>query len=142
MRLHEQRWVDRPRDEVFAYTADFANIAQWDPGVVNSRRLDEGPVGVGSRFALEVRFGRSTTPMTYEITRYEPNRLVVLAGTGDKVDATDEIEFEDDDGGTRISYTAKLDIHGPLGWITPLLGPVLRRIGARAMDGLRETLHR
>ncbi|HSK06151.1 MAG TPA: hypothetical protein VK990_01440 [Acidimicrobiia bacterium] len=32
MRLQEQRRVGRPRNEVFRYTADFANIEDWDPG--------------------------------------------------------------------------------------------------------------
>jgi hypothetical protein len=52
VRLIEQRWVERAQDEVFVYTADFSNIEDWDPGVVSSRRLGQGPVGVGSQFEL------------------------------------------------------------------------------------------
>ena len=35
IRLHETIEVPRPIGEVFAYTADFGNIAQWDPGVAD-----------------------------------------------------------------------------------------------------------
>lgn len=134
--------VDRPREEVFEYTADFANIEHWDPGVASSRRLDEGPVGMGSRYELMVRFGMSTIPMLYEITEYLPNERVVLVGRGETIEAVDEIRFEAHDSQTSIDYTADLTFHNYLRYIAPLLSPVFKKVGERAVDGLVEALHR
>jgi carbon monoxide dehydrogenase subunit G len=140
MRLQETRFVSRPIQEVFDYTADFANIADWDPGVVSSRRVGGGPVGVGARYDLQVRFGSSVGPMDYEITVYEPPDRVIIVGRGEKVDAVDEIRFERADGKTRIDYTADLDFKGLMRWLVPFAGGTLRKVGERALDGLVRAL--
>ncbi len=141
VRLHETRLIDRPIAEVFDYTADFDNIEDWDPGVASSKRLDDGPLGVGSRFELMVSFGASQIPMTYEITEYQPNERVVIIGRGEKLEAVDVIEFEDQgDGRTVVDYTADLSFHNFVKYLTPVMGPVFKRVGEKAVDGLAEAL--
>lgn len=139
-RLAEQRLVKRPRHEAFAYTADFAHIQQWDPGVVSSWRVGSGPLGVGSRFAVKVKMGMGTSEMHYEITEFVPDERVVLVGTGGGLHAVDEIRFSGQDGSTLIDYRATLTFSGIMGRFGPLLRPVLRRVGKRALDGLAEAL--
>lgn len=141
VRLHETRIIERPAEEVFEYTADFENIEDWDPGIVSSKRLDDGPVGVGSRFELVASFGASQIPMTYEITQYLPNERVVLIGTGDQIEALDDIRFEDQgDGRTMVDYTADLTFHNFMKYLAPFMGPVFKRVGEKAVDGLAEAL--
>lgn len=140
MRLQEQRWVDRPQKDVFDYTADFSNIARWDPGVVSSHKITPGPIGEGTEFDLEVRFGRGTVPMIYRITDFEPETRVVLVGEGEELHAVDEIRFDTQDNMTRIDYTADLTFHNYMRFLTPVIGPALRKVGERALDGLSEAL--
>lgn len=142
MRLQEQRWVDLPLAQVFAYTADFSNIAEWDPGVSLSKKVTEGPVGLGTEFDLEVRFGLGTIPMRYEITEYEPDTKVVVMGRGDQLEAIDEIRFDTQDNLTRIDYTADLTFRNSLRFLVPIISPALKKVGERALDGLAETLDR
>jgi hypothetical protein len=142
VRLVERRWVTRPQPEAFEYTADFSNIEEWDPGVVASRKVTEGPIGVGTRFELEVKFGVGTTPMTYEITVYQPDHRVVLVGDGGKLHAVDEITFASHDNMTVIDYTADLTFRNFFRFIRPLMRPILRRVGKDALDGLAKALDR
>ena len=142
MRLHETRTIDRPLSEVFAFTADFSNAEKWDPGVASSRRVGDGPPGVGSRYDLMVSFGSSKFPMTYEITELDLDARVVLMGRGDTIEAVDEIRFEARDGGTHIDYTADLSFTNWIRFVAPLMSPLLARVGERALDGLVETLER
>jgi dehydrogenase/reductase SDR family protein 12 len=140
-RLHEQITVATPVEEAFAYTADFSNIEEWDPGVEASKRVGNGPVGPGSRFDLRVRFGRKTLPMTYVVTEYDPPSRVTLVGQGDRLTATDTITFEAAaEGTTRITYVADLDFRGWMGWIEPLIGGRLDKVGKDAVGGLRRVL--
>jgi carbon monoxide dehydrogenase subunit G len=136
MRLQEQRSVNRPQAEVFAYTADFSNIENWDPGVTRSRKVGDEPVGPGTKFDLDVRFGASTIPMVYEISVYEPDERVVLIGKGDKLDAVDEIRFRTEGDQTIIDYSADLTFHNWIKYVVPVLAPMLKRVGTRAVDGL------
>ena len=139
--LHEQLDTPLSRERAFAFVADFANADRWDPGTATSERVGDGPVGVGARYRLGVRAAGRVVPMDYVITSYEPNERVVLRGTGRGIQATDEIRFTDDPGGTRIAYTADIRLTGllrPAGW---LAGPALRRIGHEARAGMERTLN-
>lgn len=138
--LQERRWVDRPVEDVFAYTADFSNIEDWDPGVASSARLDEGQLEVGSRFELEVTFGKSTIPMVYEVTELVPNERVVLVGVGDKIHAIDDIRFSRADNLTVIDYRADLTFTNFIRFLGPLMNRPLKEVGRKALDGLARVL--
>ena len=136
MKLHEIREIDRPQAEVFAYTADFSNIDQWDPGVKASRKIGDDPVGVGTKYELDVQFGSSVIPMTYEITHYEPDSRVVILGEGENLTALDEIRFSETPSGTLVDYTADLEFKNWIRYVIPLMSPVMKRVGTKALDGL------
>jgi hypothetical protein len=138
--LVERRWVSRPQSEVFAYAADFSNIEGWDPGVESSMKIGDAPVGVGTQYQLQVRFGSKTIPMVYETAVYEPPDRVVLLGYGEKLNAVDEIRFARQDNMTLIEYTAVLRFHNFFKYLGPLLRPTLRKVGKDAMDGLARSL--
>jgi NAD(P)-dependent dehydrogenase (short-subunit alcohol dehydrogenase family)/carbon monoxide dehydrogenase subunit G len=140
IRLHETVEVPRPVEEAFAYTSDFANIEQWDPGISGSARLADEPVGPGSRFRLDVAFGPFTTPMEYVVTHFEPPHRVVLEGEGARIRAVDDIRFEATPVGTRIDYTADLTFLGPSALAEPFLRSTLEGVGRRAVEGLKNTL--
>lgn len=142
MRLHETRHVDRPLSEVFSFTADFANAEKWDPGVASSRRVGDGPAGLGATFEVMVSFGSREIPMIYEITEWVQDSRVVLEGKGESIEAVDVIEFEASDGGTLVDYTADLTFTNWIRFVAPFMSPVLNRVGEQALDGLVETVER
>ncbi|HXG26195.1 MAG TPA: SRPBCC family protein [Candidatus Binatia bacterium] len=127
-------------DEAFAFVADFANAERWDPGVVTSVRVDDGPVEVGARYRLGIRMGGRVAPMEYEITALEPARRVVLAGSGSGVRAVDDISFAATPTGTRIEYVADIRLQGVLRLLAPFAGGAFRRIAANARTGMQRTL--
>jgi carbon monoxide dehydrogenase subunit G len=138
--LREQINTSLPPDEAFAFVADFANAAEWDPGVATSSRLDAGQLRVGSRFRLGVRMSGRVVPMEYRITVLEPGRRVVLAGSGSGVVAVDDITFATDDAGTRIDYVADIRLTGLLRLATPVAGRAFARIARDARDGMTRAL--
>jgi len=140
IRLQEAIEVPRPIDEVFAYASNFSNAAQWDPGVVASRKISQGPVGVGTEFALRVRFGPRSIPMTYVVREYEPPKRVVLEGKGDSIRALDDIGFASTPGGTRITYTADISMLGAFSCTERWLKGPLDRVGKNAVQGLQAAL--
>ena len=102
--LREELIVDRPLQEVWEFISDFANSEAWDPGVASARKVTEGDVRVGTRYALQVVFNGKEMPMTYEVTEYEPTRRVVLHGDGSPITAVDDIRFTaTPEGGTKIT---------------------------------------
>jgi len=138
--LRERIETTLPIDDAFAYVADFANAQEWDPGVATAQRLDDGPVGPGSRFRLGVRLGPRVAPMEYRITVFEPPTRVVLVGSGSGVSAVDEIRFERLEGATRLDYTADIRLNGLLRLLEPFLGRAFANIGRNAADGMQRAL--
>ena len=140
-RIREVRETDRPIDEVFAYVADFASTAEYDPGVARAQRLDDGPVGTGARYAVDALFLGRTLPMQYRIVEFDPPHRVVLEGVSSTSTARDDIRFDTVGAKTRIRWTLDLQLRGLNRLATPLLGPFLRRLGRKALDGLEARLN-
>jgi len=139
-RLNEKIITQASVEEVFAYAADFNNIQNWDPGVVESAQIGEGPVGKGTQFKLLVGFGSRRIPMVYTITEFDPPNRVVLVGEGSTLSAVDEISFANVPQGTAITYTADLMFKGAMKLAAPFLGSVLRGVGKKAVQGLSAAL--
>lgn len=138
--LQETLEVARPLDEVFAFVGDFANTKDWDPGVSDSRKVTEGPVGVGTRYAVDVLFNGRTLPMTYEVTTWDPPNRVVLRGEGSTVTAVDDIRFEATERGTRVRYSADLRLKGLLKLAEPFMKGRFEKTGKDAIAGMRRSL--
>jgi carbon monoxide dehydrogenase subunit G len=127
---------------VFAYLADFENSAEWDPGVVEARRLTEGPTAVGSRFELIALFRGKRQRFEYVVTEYEEGRKIALRGQGEKARSDDVIAVDGADGHTRIAYEADLRLEGLYRLAEPFLRTTFVRMGDDALDGLAAALAR
>ena len=132
----------RPVKQVFRYVSDFANIEQWDPGVASSRRTSPGGVKENATFELVLSYGFGKIPMTYHLTTFVPNELVVLTGAGKSFTATDTIRFAPAGQGTRIDYRAVIDLDqsGPVK--EKIINLLFSRLGQKAVDGLSAALNR
>ncbi len=129
-----------PITDAFDYLSRFDSTAEWDPGVLEARRLDTGDVREGSAFRLLAGFLGRTVPLTYRIVEYEPPYAVGFLGENATVSSHDRITFEPGGEGTRIVYDADLALRGPLRLADPLLALAFKRVGDRALAGLRERL--
>ncbi len=129
----------RPQD-AFAYLSDFANAAQWDPGVVGARRLGSGPIDVNAVFELDVKVGRRQSTLRYRITQFEATSRVQFVASTTWLKSVDTLTFNEWLGGCEVTYDAQLHFRGVAAIANPILGLVFRRIGDRARDSLRELL--
>lgn len=139
-RLREQITTPTPLERAFAYTADFSNIQDWDPGVAESTQIGEGPVGQGTRFEVLLAFGARRIPTVYTITEFDRPNRVVLVGEGSALTAVDEITFEPRNGETVVTYTADLQWKGAMRFVAPLMGSILTQVGRNAVEGLAAAL--
>jgi len=132
--------TSRRRDEVFAYLSDFSSAEEWDPGVLEAERLSETAIGEGTEFRLVAEFLGRQNALTYTIIEYDPPRAVTFRGENATVISKDRITFEAADWGTRVTYDADLSLKGAFRIADPLLGLAFKRVGDRALAGLRDRL--
>lgn len=117
--------VARSADQVFDVigTHLFDNHPRWEHEVVEIRPLTPGPVRVGSR-AVMVRqeYGRRTEG-TYEITAFEPGRLVSARHLDGPMDFDLSFRLTPLDGATSdLTVAVDMALRGRLRRLSPLLG--------------------
>jgi carbon monoxide dehydrogenase subunit G len=139
------RYVDAidlpiPVEEAFDYLADFSRTAEWDPGVVEARRLTGEEVRLGSRFRVDASFLGRRVPLEYRIEAFERPRHLIFCGGDSSLRLVDEISFVARPGGTRVTYEARLELLGLRRLADPILDLFFQRIGRLALRGLRERL--
>jgi hypothetical protein len=128
--------------DAFAYMARFDNALQWDPGVVESGRLDAGEVTLGSAFRIVSKFAGKKVPLRYEITRFERDRHVVLEAWNGTFGSVDSITVVPAEGGSKVTYDARLVFKGVARIADPIMQLVFGRVGKAADASLRIHLNR
>lgn len=142
MRYRREIEVATPPDATFAYLSDFANAAEWDPGIAEARRLTPEPTAVGSRFEVVALFRGNRQRFEYVVTEYEEGVRVALRGEGEKAVSDDVITVEPDAGGSRVAYEADIRLKGVYRVAEPFLRSTFERMGDAALDGLAARLAR
>lgn len=140
MRYRREIEVSTDAAAAFAYIADFSHAAAWDPGVAESRRLDDGPIAVGSRFELIALFRGNRQRFEYVVTELEPGRRIALHGDGDKASSDDVVEVSTRDARTIVGYEADLHLKGIYRVGELFIGGMVKRMGDDALDGLKQKL--
>ncbi|HEY8407571.1 MAG TPA: hypothetical protein VIK66_06310 [Gaiellaceae bacterium] len=68
--------IRRPVEEVFDYVADERNEPNFNARIFRVQLLTPEPIGVGSRFGIEMTMMRRVFDMTVESTALERPRLL------------------------------------------------------------------
>ncbi|MEU7797239.1 SRPBCC family protein [Micromonospora tulbaghiae] len=134
MRFVESVEIAADVDRVWAVQSDVERWPEWTPSVTAARRLESGPLVLGSTARLEQPRLR---PAVWRVTEIEPPYAFVWESAGPGVRTRGEhrlIPLED--GRTRAELV--LVQTGPLaGLIGLLAGSMMRRYLRQEADGLR-----
>lgn len=116
-----------PPEAALDLLANFECLSAWDPSALEARRLDGGSLGTGSRFRVLYRLFGQRVPLEYEVDACERPRRVVLAGETARARLRDEIDVAPRDGGSRVTYEARVALVG-----LPALADVLFQLAFEA----------
>ncbi len=131
---------DLPADRAFALMADFANAQHWDPATLESKQLNDGPVGEGARFELQMKILGRENVIEYEIVEFDAPRRVVLRGENSGSVSVDTITVAPTENGSAITYRADVTMKGGFKLIGPFFAPVFKKMGDEARDKIQEWL--
>ncbi len=128
--------------DAFEYMASFDNASEWDPSVVEARRLDSGALGRGSAFRIVSKFAGRRVPLRYEITEFDAGRRVVLEAWNGTFGSVDTITIVPAGSASTVTYDARLVFKGISRIADPLMQLVFNRVGRKADASLRTHLNR
>jgi uncharacterized protein YndB with AHSA1/START domain len=131
--------IARPIEDVFGFLSDLENIPKWNYAILETRKISEGPIGVGTTYH-QVRSVPSRSEETLEITTYSPPRQLEIRGQLGPfwsrlfyaLDATPE--------GTRVTNTVELELRGPGRLLGRVAVPRVREAVAANLRKLKDLL--
>lgn len=129
--------IDRPRGEVAALATDPVNDTRWIGGVERVRRLDEGPIGVGSQVERSARFLGRRLDYVNEVVELEPGSRLRMRSVRGPVPMDITYVFADAGPGTRAAIRVRGEARGAFRMAGPLLGPMVRRSVAADLRRLK-----
>jgi uncharacterized membrane protein len=137
MHLEESVEIDRPLEEVFAYTSDVGNYPQWMAHVLEVRKHAPGAPQQGDRFVVAIKSVGRRFETPYERTSAEAGRSCTDRAVGGPIpNQRWHSAFREVPGGTRVTRAVDVESTGLL----KLLEPLQRRAAGRQLKKDLQTL--
>ena len=120
--------IERPRDEVAAYTSDPSNATEWYRNIRSVEWETPPPVVEGSRIRFRARFlGRDLTYI-YEVRELVPGERLVMGTAQGPFPMETTYTFEDAPGeGTRVGLRNRGEPSGFAKVMSSMMAKAIRR---------------
>ena len=132
--------VTPPPAVVVPYLADFAHAEAWDPGTETCTRRGDGPVQAGAVWDNTSKIAGITTDLVYTLEDLSDEKIV-LVGRNDTATSADTIEVVADGGGSRITYTSEVQMHGAAKLADPVIKLLFERLGNETVEQMTGVLN-
>jgi hypothetical protein len=143
-RVEEEIVVERPPEDVFAFTTAPENDHLWSSTAVERHVESDRPIEVGTRIRAVDKFLGRRVESTFEVTEHEPSRRSAIKFVSGPIRAEGSYTFERTNGGTRFRWSleAPPGLGGLyLGRVTdPLVTWIFRRRLKRDLRQLKAVL--
>jgi hypothetical protein len=138
--LEAEADIGRSPEAVFDYCSDPSHEPEWNIKMTGVEQLTDGPIGVGARWRMAFA---SAPSVLSECVRFERPRVWELVGRSKVMTSGWRGRVLPSGNGARLLLRMELQLHGPLGLATPLLGrrmqPELKRDLATIKANLEQT---
>jgi uncharacterized protein YndB with AHSA1/START domain len=122
--------INRPVEEVFAFTSNPENEPLWRPELLKLEKTSEGPIGVGTTFREVMQFLGRRIENTGEITKYEPNNMIAMKSTSGPLAFELTGTYQPVEDGTELTFEVEAEVGG----FFRLAEPLVARMGKRQME--------
>jgi carbon monoxide dehydrogenase subunit G len=133
--------IRRPVADVFAFVSNLENAPRWNYALVETRKTSDGPVGVGTTYR-QTRSIPTRSEEVLEVTELEANRRFAFIGDLGPFHGTLAYDFEEADGGTRLTNSADLEGRGLARVAGSLAANRISSAVAANLDALKDLLER
>jgi carbon monoxide dehydrogenase subunit G len=132
--------INRPVSKVFQAMDDFEKAPNWNPGVTEVRRVDEGPIKLGSTVVYIGKFLGRNFESHSQYVEYVPNERSATKTISGPFHLEIENTFEAVDGGTRLTSTFRGESRGFFKLAEPVVVRLTKRQFETATENLKELL--
>ena len=128
--LDEARSIDRPAAEVWDVLVDFPNVPLWEDGVQEVRQTSDGRPALGTTFVARRVFGGRESMVDCRIIEWADGRVATMEIIGGPVRraAARYLVEPTSESACRVEYSINGELQSRLGWLTPLVPLMGRRL--------------
>ncbi len=130
--------INRPRSEVFAFTADPNNIPLYSSNMIEYEQVTEGPMGVGTRDRGAVKVAGKRIDFIDEVVKFEEGERFASRSVESQVPFELDVTYEDAGDGTKVSWHQESPSFG--GFFGRLADPLVNRMYAKDVHANLENL--
>lgn len=141
MRFSNTITIERSPHDVFEFISDLENVPKWNYAIAETRKVSEGPVGVGTTYR-QVRSLPSRSEETLRVIEFEPDRRFAVRGGLGPFEGTLAYGFEEVGGITRLTNEADLQTQGIMKLAAPIASGRVRSAVAANLETLKQLLER
>ena len=131
--------IRRSIEDVFGFLSDLENVPKWNYAIVETRKVSEGPIGVGTTYH-QVRSVPSRSEERLEITTYDPPRQLEIRGQLGPFASRLVYALDASPEGTRLTNTVEVELRGPGRLLGRVAVPRVRDAVAANLRKLKELL--
>jgi Polyketide cyclase / dehydrase and lipid transport len=132
--------IHRPVETVFDYVADQSNEPAYNPRMATSERINDGPVGVGTRFHATVLTRRRPLDMDIEVTESDRPTRFGTHTTMASANVTGVLTFRPIGADTQMSWSWDIRPQGMARLFSPLVALIGRHQEKACWAGLKRVL--
>jgi uncharacterized protein YndB with AHSA1/START domain len=141
LRVEASVEIARPVEEVFAFSADVDNLPLWLTGVLEARKVTEGPLRKGTELEDVLQFLGKRFTSRLEVTEYEENRRMAFRTITGPIELDSVQTMEPTaSGGTRVTHTAEGDPRGFFKVAEGVLQKMVHRQLTASLGNLKDLL--
>jgi carbon monoxide dehydrogenase subunit G len=115
MRFESSIDINAPAEKVWAMMGKLEEWPQWMPSIKKIERVSKGPLTVGSQLSVTAKVSGLTVKLLMTITKFVPERNVVMQGKTLGTSLTRFYNLEPVNGKTKVTIGG--DVSGALAWL-------------------------
>jgi uncharacterized membrane protein len=128
--------IDKPVEDVFAFTTDIEKLTKWSSVFKSVKRLSDGPVGIGTKDELTVEFAGQKIETTTEVTAYDPPNRYAYKSISGPLPFENTVLFTPAGTGTKVDLILEGEPEG----LFKLAGPVFQPLAKKQLEDQLKTL--
>ncbi len=135
MRFESSVEINAPASKVWTLIDKLEEWPQWMPSIKKIEKLSKEPLGVGSRISVKAKVSGLTVTLLMTITKFVPERSVVLEGKALGTKLTRFYNLDPVNGRTKVTIGG--DVSGALAWLACRGG---RKVSAEIAQTVKEKI--
>ena len=141
IKIEASTQIGQPRDAVFEFITDIDNLPRWQTGVIQSKRLSQGPIRPGFQFEETAKVGPWRLQTVCTVTEVKPGeRFAFQAKSSGPLDYEGTFELQPVAGGTRLTLSGNARLKGLWRLLQPILAGDLRKESRKELQTMKEVL--